>query len=106
MSKKGICLVPAATELSDLPGLCCRDDSHTHISNTELTEGRIPKQIEFGWLREPGPHVNGVVRRVREFPFRGLSCQVGGPLALAVHEGNDVYQVQVAEIKRKRLQLA
>ena len=63
MSKKGICLVPRSTELADLPGLDCRDGSHEHISNSELIEGRQRKQIELGWLREPGPYTKGVVRK-------------------------------------------
>jgi len=104
MSNKGICLVSSATELIDLPNLRCCDGSHAHISNVELTDGRSRKRIELGWLREPAPHVKGVVRQVREFPFRGLSCQVGGPLAVAIHEGNEISRVLVAEIKRKRLQ--
>ena len=104
MSRKGICLVPAETESRDLRGLRCCDGSHAHISNSELLEGRRLKRIESGWLREPGPHTKGVVRRVQEFAFRGLSCRVGGGIAAAVYEQDKIGLVMYAEIKRKRFE--
>lgn len=103
MSSKKICLVPAAFEVTDLPNLNCDDrpSSHTHISNSELVQGRCERKIEDGWLREPERYRNGVVRRIKKLPMRGLSCCVGESLAIAVSQGELIARAMLNEIRHQ-----
>src|SRR6266404_4057712 len=102
MSRKKICLVPAAIELTDLPTLNCYDESHAHISNAEMEQGQREEKIELNWFREPERYRNGVVRKIQKFPGRGLSCYVGGPLANAVYQRDAIAREHVKQIRCSR----
>ena len=96
MPARPYCLLPTHFEPEHLATLNCRGGGHIHLSHEELRLHRDLRLIEtendsagnphIVWLREPDPqrHVRGVVRISRRLSLRGLSCQLGETLVLAL----------------------
>jgi len=60
--------------------------SHFHLTNSQAAEYFIANTAEE--LRQPSPKVKGVLRLKRKIAVRGLSRQVGAPLAMALAESS------------------
>lgn len=108
------CVVDRSVSPADLAHLRCTDGSHAHLTWAQLRQYRDLGLIELNadgtiaWLRRPSAkgtnrseRVKGVVRLKRQIGIRGLSCKVGGTLAVAVEKREEDWpRVMLGDIRR------
>ena len=92
MARKNFCLVPAFWSRDELQRHRCSDGSHGHLTLAQRNELLEHGVVE--WLLFPR-----VLKLKRQIGLRGLSCKVGGRLAVGVERRELWALVMLAEVR-------
>lgn len=97
LAHKRVCLITASWTSEDLARHTCADNSHIHLSHSQVWQLESDGLIE--WVHRPvNRRDKGIVRLCRLMPSRGLSCRVGAELAKAVRRRQPWAAAMLADI--------
>ena len=98
VSRITYCLVPAWWTAAEIESRSCTDRSHPHLSHTKVWEFERDDLLE--WIRRPMSNRDkGIVKIRRLIRRRGLSAEVGVPLADAIRQNLPWAFLMFADIK-------
>jgi hypothetical protein len=83
VSKNRFCLVPPRMSLADYSTHSCDDHSHSHLNKAQVYELQSHGAIEWlrGSLSTATAKNKAVIKMIRYWSTRGLSCSVGSEIA-------------------------